>query len=57
MAVYFFDSSAVVKRYVRVNGYCLALGMPALALVSADTDLNTAATAEGLTVENPNDHL
>ena len=32
------------------------LGLPVLTLVSADEDLNVAATAEGLTVENPNRH-
>jgi predicted nucleic acid-binding protein len=30
------------------------LGLPALTLVSADEDLNIAAVAEGLAVENPN---
>jgi len=29
---------------------------PSLILVSADVDLNTAATAEGLPVEDPNLH-
>jgi uncharacterized protein len=33
-----------------------ALGLPVLTLVSADEDLNVAATAEGLAVENPNTH-
>ncbi len=33
-----------------------ALGLSPLTLLSADTDLNDAATAEGLTVDNPNDH-
>ena len=32
------------------------LGMPSLTLVSADVALNTAATAEGLRVDNPNAH-
>ncbi len=32
------------------------LGLPVLTLVSADNDLNAAATAEGLTVDNPNAH-
>jgi uncharacterized protein len=32
------------------------LQVPLLILVSADGDLNTAATAEGLPVENPNTH-
>jgi hypothetical protein len=30
--------------------------VPSLVLVSADADLNTAAIAEGLPVENPNLH-
>jgi predicted nucleic acid-binding protein len=40
-----------------VNERRLALGLSAVTLVSADTDLNTAATAEGLTVTDPNSHL
>jgi uncharacterized protein len=32
------------------------LGLPVLTLISADEDLNVAATAEGLAVENPNIH-
>jgi uncharacterized protein len=32
------------------------LGLPVLTLVSADEDLNVAAAAEGLAVENPNRH-
>jgi len=32
------------------------IGLPVLTVVSADADLNAAATAEGLTVENPNTH-
>lgn len=34
----------------------IALGLSPLILLSADTDLNTAAMAEGLTVDNPNNH-
>lgn len=34
----------------------IALGLSSLILLSADTDLNAAATAEGLTVEDPNNH-
>ncbi len=30
--------------------------LPSLILLSADTDLNDAAIAEGLTVDNPNNH-
>lgn len=34
----------------------LQLGLPPLILVSADSELNQAAQAEGLTVENPNNY-
>lgn len=34
----------------------LAAGFPALLLISADDDLNVAAHAEGLAVDNPNNH-
>jgi len=34
----------------------LTLGLPALTLVSADGELNMAARAEGLIVEDPNMH-
>jgi predicted nucleic acid-binding protein len=34
----------------------VAAGLPALTLISADNDLNAAATAEGLTVDDPNNH-
>lgn len=33
-----------------------AAGLPPITLLSADTELNVAATAEGLTVDNPNSH-
>jgi hypothetical protein len=39
---------------VLVHTERVALGMPPLTLVSADTALNTAAAAEGLLVEDPN---
>ena len=101
MPAYYFDTSALVKRYVdedgsawvagllapdpgkrvlvasavslaeehALRGYdavhlaaamlvakeCEALGFP-LTLVSADLELNEAATAEGLAVEDPNRH-
>ncbi|MGH9948437.1 MAG: type II toxin-antitoxin system VapC family toxin [Pyrinomonadaceae bacterium] len=32
------------------------VGLSSLVLLSADTDLNTAAISEGLTVDDPNDH-
>ena len=34
----------------------IAAGLPTLTLISADNDLNAAATVEGLAVDNPNDH-
>ncbi|HXG19677.1 MAG TPA: hypothetical protein VNN62_11475 [Methylomirabilota bacterium] len=41
---------------LEVNAASLSLGMPAVTLVSADTELNTAAVTEGLPIENPNTH-
>ena len=38
------------------NNESLANRLPPLILVSADTELNTAAQAEGLVVENPNNY-
>jgi len=32
------------------------VGLPPITLISADAELNTAATAQGLTVEDPNTH-
>lgn len=40
---------------LEVHAHGLDLGMPALSLVSADSELNNAAPVEGLIVENPND--
>jgi len=34
----------------------LAAGLPAVTFISADTELNAAAMAEGLTIENLNSH-
>jgi len=60
VAAYFFDSSALVKRYVVESGtrkhQTVGYWLPPLTLVSADTDLNQAAIVEGLSIENPNDH-
>jgi predicted nucleic acid-binding protein len=47
---------------MELNDLILAIGMPAtgvpaLTLVSADNQLNRAAAAEGLTVEDPQNHL
>lgn len=41
---------------LEVNGFCLATGVSAFKLISADVALNAAAMAEGLAVDNPNDH-
>lgn len=38
------------------NDERLSLGAVPLTLISADTELNTAAVAEGLLVDNPNKH-
>jgi uncharacterized protein len=39
-----------------VNGFCLATGLSTFTLISAEEALNAAAMAEGLTVDNPNEH-
>ncbi len=39
-----------------INVFCAAHGLPPLTLVSADRELNTAATGEGLLVDDPNAH-
>jgi len=41
---------------LELNGRCLAAGMSGITLVSADQDLNTAASALRLLVEDPNLH-
>jgi predicted nucleic acid-binding protein len=41
---------------LEVNVRCLNLSLDPLTVVSADGELNAAATAEGLAVENPNTH-
>ncbi len=41
---------------LEVQNERMALGLPSLTLLSADTDLNAAAVSEGLTVDNPNNH-
>lgn len=41
---------------LEANDERIANGLPPLTLVSADADLNTAAQAEGLNVENPNNY-
>ena len=49
MTVYFCDSSALVKCYVQEHGSAWMR-----TLVSADGELNMAARAKGLIVEDPN---
>jgi hypothetical protein len=39
-----------------VQGRRLALGLTGITLVSADQELNAAASAEGLPVDDPNRH-
>ncbi len=41
---------------LEVHNERMALGLSPLTLLSADTDLNAAAAAEGLTVDDPNNH-
>ena len=41
---------------LNLNVRRLTRGLPALTLVSSDAELNTAATAEGLMVEDPASH-
>jgi predicted nucleic acid-binding protein len=47
---------AVQLAAYEVNAFCTAHGLPPLTLVSADSELNTAATGEGLPVDDPNAH-
>ncbi len=70
MAGFFFDSSAIVKRYVNEIGsdfvdnltdlksgnVILLARITRVEVVAAITDLNTAAQAEGLNIENPNNY-
>ncbi|MBU0702365.1 MAG: hypothetical protein KKC18_00665 [Chloroflexi bacterium] len=39
-----------------INQRLVEAGEPALTFLSADVRLNDAATAEGLAVDNPNEH-
>lgn len=41
---------------LEVNALTLSLALPAVTVVSADGELNIAATAEGLAVDDPNTH-
>lgn len=64
------DSAMVLAETHALRGYdavqlaaalelradCLAIGIPAPTLISADVDLNLAAIAEGLVADDPNAH-
>ena len=41
---------------LEVNRKRQAMGLPAVTLISADQDLNAAAIAEGIAVDDPNTH-
>ena len=62
MAVYFLDSSAIVKRYFQEQGHDWFEAQPPEAespnviFVSADQGLLTIALAEGFDIENPNNY-
>ena len=56
-----FQLAAAVELHVRLNAQNISLGIPAsvapvMLLISSDNDLNNAATAEGLIVDNPLSH-
>ena len=48
--------SVQLAAALALRDLCLASGLPAPILIAADAELNTAATAEGLVVDNPNGH-
>lgn len=50
-----YDAIQLAAGYA-INTFYVDLGLPPIVFVSADTELNTAAVAEGLTVDNPNLH-
>ena len=49
-----YDAVQLAAGYA-VNALCLTSGLPPLIFVSADNELNAAASSEGLIVENPNE--
>jgi hypothetical protein len=55
MADYFF--AVQLAAALEVTRIHKAAGSPAITLVSSDRDLNSAAAAEGLTVDDPTTHL
>ena len=59
MPVYYLDTSALVKRYALVELHAVrsAMRLPPLVFLSDDDDQLKAAVREGLSSENPNDHV
>lgn len=49
--------SVQLAAALSANADMNSFGLSTIVVVSADGELNAAATAEGLAVENPNDHL
>ena len=49
-------TAPVVAKAMELCAQCRLAGLPELTFVAADNDLNTAAAAEGLTVDDPNNH-
>ena len=57
MALYFLDSSAIVKRYFDAfEAQPPEAELPDIIFTSADHGLLTVALAEGFNVENPNNY-
>ena len=48
--------SVQLAAALALRDLCLASGLPAPIFIAADAELNAAATAEGLVVDNPNSH-
>jgi predicted nucleic acid-binding protein len=48
--------SVQLAAALEVRADCVALGVPGPILISADVELNTAAIAEGLAIDDPNLH-
>ncbi len=50
-----YDAVQLATALLVYTRYVIA-GLPPLVFIAADTDLVTAASAEGLTIDNPQDH-
>jgi len=48
--------SVQLAAALALRDLCTASGLPAPVFIAADAELNSAAVAEGLTVDNPNNH-